>query len=116
MAPAPDQEIVARALNDTSRHAVKSWDNVYDYRTGWISDSWINFVNAPDGDARLSGQSGSRTIQVFHIKSAMEGIEADGTRPGHGNFTSLSSPSRSIAGNECSRVLVNYRGVMARYS
>jgi hypothetical protein len=116
MASAADQEIVTRALDDASRHAVKSWDNVYDYRAGWISDSWINFVNAPDGDARLTGQSGNRTIQVFHIKSAMEGIEADGTRPGHGYFTPLSSPSLSIAGDECSCVLVNYRGVMARYS
>src|SRR5258708_851595 len=116
MASAPDQKIVTRALDDPCRHTVEGWDNVDNHRASRISDSWINFVNAPDGDARLSGQSGSRAIQVFHIKSAMEGIEADGTRPGHGNFTSLSSPSRSIAGNECSRVLVNYRGVMARYS
>jgi hypothetical protein len=116
MATAADKKIVARALDNASRHAIECWDNVDDYGAGRISDSWINFVNASDGDARLSGQSGNRTIQVFHIKSAMEGIEADGTRAGHGNFTSLSSPSRSIAGDECSRILVNYRGVMARYS
>jgi hypothetical protein len=115
MASAADEEIVARSLGDTSRHAVKGWDNVDDYRTGRISDSWINFVDAPDGDARLSGKSGNCAIQVLHIKSAMEGVETHGTGPGNCNLTTLARPKRhdvGIVGDECSRVLVNDRGVM----
>src|SRR6266436_770729 len=72
MASAPDQKIVARTLDDASRHAVEGWDNVDNHRASRISNSRIDFVNAPDGDARLSGQSGNRTIQVLHVKSAMQ--------------------------------------------
>jgi hypothetical protein len=51
MASAPDQKIVARALDDASRHAIEGWDDIDDYRARWISDSGIDFVNAADGHA-----------------------------------------------------------------
>jgi hypothetical protein len=51
MATAADEEIVARALDDAGRHAIDGWDDIDDYRTRWISESGIDFVNAADGNA-----------------------------------------------------------------